>query len=126
MAKEYSSGRAGLPGNDDAGTLSSWYIWAAIGLFPNAGQPFYYIGSPVFGRSVIHLERGRTFVVEAPETSAANRYVQSAELNGNRLDRAWLTHQEIVSGGRLVLHMGTRPTGWARNGPPPPQLVPVD
>jgi predicted alpha-1,2-mannosidase len=123
MARQYNSGRSGLPGNDDAGTLSSWYVWAAIGLFPNAGQPFYYIGSPVFGRSVIQLERGRSFIIASPETSAENLYVQSAELNGKPLNRAWLTHQEVVRGGRLVLHMGPKPVGWAINAPPPPQVI---
>ena len=122
MAKYYKTGRAGLPGNDDAGTLSAWYVWAAIGLFPNAGQPFYYIGSPVFTRTVIHLEGGKTFIVDAPGTSSANLYVQSAELDGKPLNRAWLTHDEIVHGGVLVLQMGPRPSGWA-TGAPPPQVV---
>jgi predicted alpha-1,2-mannosidase len=123
MAKDYNSGRAGLPGNDDAGTLSSWYVWAAIGLFPNAGQSFYYIGSPVFTRSTIHIEHGRSFVIESPGSSAANLYVQSAELNGKTLDRAWLTHEELAPGGRLVLHMGPHPSGWATTAPPPPQTI---
>jgi predicted alpha-1,2-mannosidase len=125
MAKDYNSGRSGLPGNDDAGTLSSWYVWAAIGLFPNAGQPFYYIGSPVFSRSVMHLEQGRSLVVEAPGTSATNLYVQSAEFNGKPLNRAWLTHDEVIRGGRLMLRMGPRPSNWATAAPPPPQLVPL-
>jgi putative alpha-1,2-mannosidase len=94
-----------------------------MGLFPNAGQPFYYIGSPVFSRSTIHLEHGRSFVIEAPGTSAANLYVDGAELNGKPIDRAWLTHEEIVSGGRLVLHMGPRPSGWATAASPPPQII---
>jgi predicted alpha-1,2-mannosidase len=123
LAKDYGTGRSGLPGNDDAGTLSSWYVWAALGLFPNAGQPFYYIGSPVFTRSVIHLERGRDFILEAPGTSATNLYVQSAELNGKPIDRAWLTHDEVSGGGRLLLHMGPRPSRWATAAPPPQQLV---
>jgi predicted alpha-1,2-mannosidase len=126
MAKDYHAGRAGIPGNDDAGTLSAWYVWAAVGLFPNAGQPFYYIGSPVFGRSAIHLEGGKTFRVEAAGTSAGNRYVQSAELNGKPLNRAWLTHDELVRGGTLVLHMGSRPSRWGREAPPPPHMVKLD
>jgi len=125
MAKDYNSGRSGIPGNDDAGTLSSWYVWTAIGLFPSAAQPFYYIGSPVFARSVIHLEHGRSFVIDAPGTSASNLYVQSAELNGKLIDRAWVTHAEVVGGGHLVLHMGARPTRWATNAPQPPQLIKV-
>lgn len=123
MARDYGSGRKGLPGNDDAGTLSSWYVWAAMGLFPNAGQPFYYIGSPVFSRTSIHLEHGKTFVIESLSASSANLYVESAELNGNPIDRAWLTHDEVARGGRLVLHMGPRPGLWGSDAPPPPQLV---
>jgi predicted alpha-1,2-mannosidase len=123
MATQYRDGRGGLPGNDDAGTLSSWYVWAAMGLFPNAGQPFYYIGSPVFARTVIHLEHGRSFVVEAPNTSAANLYVQGAELNGRKIDRAWLTHEEVARGGKLVLQLGPRPSVWGTDAPSPPQLV---
>jgi putative alpha-1,2-mannosidase len=45
MRREYRAGRAGLPGNDDAGTMSSWYVWNAIGLYPNAGRDFYYVGA---------------------------------------------------------------------------------
>ena len=125
IAKAYRDARDGLPGNDDAGTLSAWYVWAAIGLFPNAGQPFYYLGSPVFGRSTFHLDHGRRFTVEAPGTSADNLYVQSAELNGQPLNRAWLTHAEVASGGRLILHMGSQPSAWATTAPPPPQVVPL-
>ncbi len=54
----------------------------AIGLYPNAGQPFYYLCSPLFQRSTINLGGGRTFIIEAPETSETNLYVQSATLNG--------------------------------------------
>jgi len=100
-------------------------VWAAIGLFPNAGQPFYYIGSPVFSRSIIRLEGGRAFTVEAVGTSTANLYVRSAELDGKPLQRSWLTHDEIVHGGTLVLHMGSRPSRWATNARPPQQVVPL-
>jgi predicted alpha-1,2-mannosidase len=119
LAGEYREGRDGLPGNDDAGTMSSWYVWGAMGLYPNAGQPFYYIGSPVFARVAIDLGGGRKFVIEAPGTSASNRYVQSAELNGKKLDRAWLTHAEIAGGGKLVLVMGARVSDWGRGARPP-------
>ena len=122
MANDYHDRRNGLPGNDDAGTLSAWYVWTAIGLFPNGGQPFYYLGSPVFSRSVIHLEHGRSLVIEAPGTSADNLYVQSAKLNGKPLERAWLTHEEVVRGGRLVFQMGPKPSGWATNAQPPRQV----
>lgn len=119
LATQYRDGRGGLPGNDDSGTMSSWYVWGAMGLYPNAGQPYYYIGSPLFRRVAIDLGAGRSFVIEAPETSAANRYVQSAELNGRPLNRAWLSHAEIAAGGRLVLHLGAAPSRWGAANPPP-------
>jgi putative alpha-1,2-mannosidase len=77
----------------------------------------------VYTRPSIHLDGGKTFTVEAPGTSAANLYVQSAELDGKPLTRAWLTHDEVVRGGTLVLHMGPRPSRWATDAPPPPQPV---
>src|ERR1039458_4635987 len=93
-ADVYNETRGGLPGNDDSGTMSSWYVWGAIGLYPNAGQPFYYIGSPVFRRVSIDLGSGRTFIIDAPESSDANRYVQGAELNRKPLNRALLTDRK--------------------------------
>jgi putative alpha-1,2-mannosidase len=112
LASEYMTGPGGLPGNDDSGAMSSWYVWAAMGLYPNAGQPYYYICSPLFQRSTVNLGSGRTLIIDAPETSAVNLYVQSATLNGHALDRAWLKHEEIGSGGRLVLRMGPTPSTW--------------
>jgi len=124
LATEYTNGRGGLPGNDDSGAMSSWYVWGAIGIYPNAGQPFYYICSPLFQRSTINLGGGRTFIIEAPETSEANLYVQSATLNGRALDRAWLKHEEIAHGGRLVLRLGATPSIWGRDDRPPSMSSP--
>lgn len=120
LAKEYKNDRAGLPGNDDAGTMSSWYVWSAIGIYPNAGQTYYYIGSPLFAKSTIQVGQGKQFQINAIGVSATNIYVQSAELNGKRLDRAWLLHEEIAAGGSLTLHMGPSPSSWERNGEAPP------
>jgi predicted alpha-1,2-mannosidase len=119
LATEYTTGRGGLPGNDDSGAMSSWYVWGAIGLYPNAGQPFYYLCSPLFQRSTISLAGGRKFVIEAPETSDGNAYIQSATLNGQPLDRGWLKHEEIARGGRLILHLGPKPSEWGRANRPP-------
>lgn len=124
LATEYTTGRGGLPGNDDSGAMSSWYVWASMGLYPNAGQPFYYICSPLFSRSTINLGGGRTFIIEATATSATNAYVQSATLDGRPLDRAWLKHDEITRGGRLVLRMGATPVKWGRDNRPPSMSSP--
>lgn len=114
---EYATGRAGLPGNDDAGTMSSWYAWSAMGLYPNAGQPYYYIASPIFTTATIDL--GNSFSVEAPETSQRNGYVREAYLNGVPLERAWLRHSELVGGGTLYLRMDSEPSTWGAGERPP-------
>jgi predicted alpha-1,2-mannosidase len=120
MAKHYRLARTGLPGNDDAGAMSSWYVWNAIGLYPNAGQPYYYIASPVFTRSTLALEGGKTFTIQALAASETNRYVTAAKLNGKPLDRAWITHAELAQGGVLDLTMGPAPAGWATTFVSPP------
>ncbi len=120
MAQLYRPTHDGLPGNDDAGAMSSWYVWSAMGLFPNAGQPFYYIGAPVFARSRIVLEGGKTFEIRAPHASAERRYVTGARLNGRRIDRAWITHRELAAGGVLELDMAATSGNWATRFTAPP------
>ena len=113
-----SNGRGGLPGNDDSGGLSLCYVWNAIGLFPVTGQPVMLIGSPIFDS--ISIRAGdATFVVETVDNSDENIYVQSATLNGNPIDRAYLSVDEMTAGGVLVLAMGPAPSGWARGNRPP-------
>jgi predicted alpha-1,2-mannosidase len=112
LAHSFLPDRHGLPGNDDAGAMSSWYVLSAIGLYPNAGQPYYYVGSPIFEESRIDLGQGRSFMIRAPGTSDRNRYVRSARLNGEPLNRAWLSHDEVMRGGVLDLEMGAEPGNW--------------
>ena len=114
----------GLPGNDDLGTMSAWYIWSALGLYPEtAGAPLYVIGSPVFTEARIRLPGG-TFTVAAPGASLLGKYVGSASLNGAPLDRSWITHDAIAPGGRLELEMSpVANTSWASSdGARPPSM----
>ena len=117
LSRNYRPARDGLPGNDDAGTMSAWYVWSAIGLYPLAGQTTYFIGSPIFESAAIRLENGKTFTVVAHNTSDANLYVLSATLNGKPWSIATLDHRDIVKGGTLVLEMGPKPSAWARGAP---------
>jgi predicted alpha-1,2-mannosidase len=117
LASEYATGRAGLPGNDDAGTMSSWYLWSSMGIYPVAGQPIYLIGSPLFSRTTIHLSSA-SFVIVTHGKSHTATYIQSASLNGKPLSRAWLTHDEIVFGGKLDLSFGAHPMHWDTVLPP--------
>jgi len=119
IAKSYQAGMNGLPGNDDSGAMSSWYAFGQIGIFPNAGQDVYLIGSPAYPQTTLHLAGGKDFVIEARNLSRENLYVTAATLNGKPLDRAWLRHREIIAGGKLVLTMGSAPSQWAQHELPP-------
>jgi putative alpha-1,2-mannosidase len=98
--------------------MSSWFVWSSIGLYPLAGQPIYFIGSPIFTSATIHLGNGETFSIRTTNTGASAKYVQSAELNGKPLHRAWLTHREVTAGGELALRMGATPAHWDTEPPP--------
>ena len=111
----------GLPGNDDLGGLSAWYVFSALGLGPvTPGSPMYVVGSPLFERSEMALPGGRSFVVEAPGASLLGKYVQSASLGGKKLDQAWFLHDAIAAGKTLRLEMGTAPNAsWGTKKLPP-------
>jgi predicted alpha-1,2-mannosidase len=99
----------GLPGNDDLGGLSGWYVWNALGLSPvTPGAPFYVIGSPVFPKVEI---AGRTVA-----RSGSGQYVQSAKLGGKALKRPWVYDAEWRT---LRLRMGDEEgADWGRVRPP--------
>lgn len=121
----YSADPGGLPGNDDLGALSSWYIFSVIGFYPvTPGCPVYEIGSPLFEECILHLSNGNQFSILAPGNSATNKYIQRATLNGQPYMRPWLSHKDILAGGVLILHMGPQPNqrwGAAPEEAPPSQ-----
>lgn len=100
----------GLSGNEDCGQMSAWYILSAIGFYPVCpGSGDYVIGAPLFARATINLENGKQFTMRAKNASAENKYIQSVTFNGKPWSKSWLTHQTIVSGGELVVEMGSSP-----------------
>jgi putative alpha-1,2-mannosidase len=98
----------GLDGNDDGGTLSSWYIFSAIGLYPVAGTDRYWIGAPIVDRAEVNMG-GKTLKVIAENQSLDNMYVQKVTLNGVRLASPSFRHADIKNGGTLVFTMGPSP-----------------
>jgi len=106
----YKDEPGGLAGNDDAGQMSAWYIFSALGFYPvTPGIPRYAIGSPLFNDARIHLENGKVFHIVVVRNAAQAPFIQSATLNGKPLERFWLTHAEIVAGGTLIFHMSSEP-----------------
>lgn len=127
MEKEYHTGSDGLSGNDDAGQMSAWYIFAAIGFYPVCPASSYYVlASPSFKRVVIMLESGKKFTIKARNVSADNIYVQSVFLNGKPYDKNYLLHSDIIAGGELDFMMGDTPNReWgSRLDCCPPDLFP--
>lgn len=118
MRYRFSTGRGGLPGNDDSGGTSAWFVWSAVGLFPVTGQDVFLIGSPLFESATIRLG-DESFTVQARDNSDQNIYVQGATLNGDPIDRPYVRFGEMAAGGVLVLQMGPEPSGWGREARPP-------
>ena len=111
----------GLIGNEDAGQMSAWYVFSALGFYPvNPAGGIYVIGSPLLPESTINLENGNTFRVTAQGLSDENIYIQSAKLNGEALDNVWITHDSIVGGGALEFVMGPEPSTWGVGTEPVP------
>jgi predicted alpha-1,2-mannosidase len=106
LKNQYHTGADGLGGNDDTGQMSAWYIFSTIGFYPVApGSDVYQIGSPAVNAATLHLENGKTFSIEAKNQSDKNVFVQKIELNGKPLNRLYITHSEIMNGGKLAFFM---------------------
>ncbi len=107
----------GIPGDEDGGGLCSWYVFSAMGFYPvTPGSGEYAIGSPFFNSVKIELPNGETFSIIAQNCSKKNKYIQSATLNGEELNRPFISHADIAKGGELNLVMGDRPNKqWGTN-----------
>jgi len=111
VAGLYNNTPMGIPGNDDCGQLSSWFVLAALGFYPvNAANGIYVIGSPLVDRAALRNPvTGTKFTIVAENNSSGNVYIQSAELNGKELTRSWLSHAELATNGELRFRMGNQP-----------------
>ncbi len=110
MAKLYNSTENGYPGDEDQGQTSSWYVLSALGFYSVCpGTDQYVFGSPVFPKTTIKLENGKTFTVNARNNSRTNVYIQSAKLNGKPYTANFIRYADIMAGGILELEMGPTP-----------------
>jgi predicted alpha-1,2-mannosidase len=114
LATKYrNAGSGGYDGDEDCGQMSAWYVFSALGFYPVApGSGEYAIGSPLFDEATLAIGAPyapAVFKVVAQNQSSANRYIQSAALNGVPVDRPFLRHADIIKGGSLVFTMGPLP-----------------
>lgn len=110
LENEYHTGADGLSGNDDAGQMSAWYIFSALGFYPvcpASGQ--FILASPTFEKATLRMSTGKTFTIEARNASKTNIYVQKVTLNGEPYGKNYITHEDIATGGKMVFVMGPAP-----------------
>ena len=96
--------------DDDAGTMSSWFVLHSIGLSAaNVGTPVYYLTAPIFKEVSLHINEETTFSIKVKNYDEDHFYVHSAKLNGEAIKRNWLHQEEIMKGGELIIETGPKP-----------------
>ena len=103
----------GYFGDDDSGSMSSWQIFSALGFYPlQGGTPYYVIGSPLYKQATVHLENGKEIVINAPNDSPTNVYIQGMTLDGKPYDKTYLSQSQLADGAVIDFAMGPSPTRW--------------
>lgn len=112
MTELYSYTADGIAGNEDCGQMSAWYVFSALGFYPvTPGSNQYIIGTPLFEEAVIRLENGNQFRITR---RGSGKYIAGARLNGEKLERTYLFHEEIMNGGNLKFEMSETPNDRGR------------
>jgi putative alpha-1,2-mannosidase len=99
----------GYSENEDSGAMGSWYIFSAMGFFPNAGQDIYYLTGSSFPAVTLTLGNGKKLNIKAKNASQTNVYIQSCKINGKEWSKPWFNHQQIENGGIIEFVMGDKP-----------------
>lgn len=126
LETEYLNEPGGLSGNDDAGQMSAWYVFASLGFYPVCpGTPYYILASPTFETATLHLENGKAFTLKAENASKENLYIQQVSFNGKPYTHNYITHEDIMQGGVMTFVMGNKPnTQWgAAPSDCPPRVI---
>jgi len=118
MDEAFSAKSGGLPGNDDLGATSSWYVWSALGLYPLVpGVGGFVLSTPRFPHTQITMENNQ--MVELIGQGAPSRYVTSLQLDGQAYDRAWIDADRLRAGASLAYVLGDTPSTWGTRVKPP-------
>ena len=108
MKYMFTTGRGGIPGNNDTGALSSYYVFAALGLFPVAGQDLFLLGSPFVKKATVTLWNSNTLTVTADRADDEHIYVKKAAFNGRQLPDFRISARALLAGGALTFEMTDR------------------
>ncbi|MBY7142878.1 glycoside hydrolase family 92 protein [Virgibacillus sp. NKC19-3] len=116
----------GYPGDEDNGEMSAWYIFNALGFYPftmGSSDPEYAIGAPLFEKATIHLENGEEIVINAPDNSKENKYVQNLQVNGEDYTNTSILHDDLAGGATLDFEMGPEPSDWGTKQTEAPESI---
>ena len=108
LDNKYDNTYVGIDGNDDAGTLSAWYIFSSLGFYPIAGTDIYLLGAPLFKSAVLNMGKN-LLTVSTRNYDPKHIYVKQVLLNNIPLKRTWINHKEIANGGNLTFIMAKQP-----------------
>ncbi|WP_371291373.1 GH92 family glycosyl hydrolase [Bacteroides sp.] len=110
MDRMYTPGPDGYCGDEDNGQTSAWYVFSALGFYPVCpGTDEYVLGAPLFKKATLHFENGNNLVIDAPDNSKENLYIESLRMNGKESSRNYLKHDDLLKGGILEFKMGSQP-----------------
>ncbi|NUQ99598.1 MAG: lectin [Streptomyces sp.] len=117
----WTNAAGGLPGNDDLGEMSAWYVWSALGLYPEIpGTADLALGSPMFTSAVVTTGSGHTLTVNAPAAADGSPYVQSLTLDGGAWNKAYVPASYLTASTELDFTLSSSAnTAWAATSPPP-------
>jgi len=110
LEEEYSDGPGGLAGNDDAGQMSAWYVFAALGFYPvDPVSGTYLLTTPAYASYEIHVSNQVSWKVRCDHDPQVYPYIRALKLNGKLLERNYLTYTEIMQGGELIFQLKSAP-----------------
>lgn len=110
MDRMYSPTPDGYCGDEDNGQTSAWYVFSALGFYPVCpGANEYVVGAPLFKKATLHFENGNSLIIEAPDNSRKNCYIESMDLNGIIYTKNYLRHEELLKGGTIKVQMSSQP-----------------
>ena len=107
----------GIPGDEDGGGMTAFVVFTSMGIYPvTPGLPYYNITSPIFEKTSIKLQNGKTFTVIAEGASKTKKYIQKAFINNKEIDAPYISHKQIMQGATLTLKLGELPNkNWGKD-----------
>ncbi len=113
LSEEYNDGPGGLSGNDDAGQMSAWYVFAAMGFYPlDPVSGNYLLVSPLFDSIKIKLPANKTFKIITHTNNSNAQFIKEVKWNGHLYDKNYLLHPAIMNGGKLEIWLQDEPSAW--------------